>query len=157
MDTLEGIRRVQRSVDHLMRLYKIPIDQREDLLQDAALDVCRYGYHSADLQARRVVVDHMRYLLGRYGERTAVTYAAELGDLATEDPSHSPEARYIASRMAPFLARLTPRERDVFRLKAQEWRQCEIASHMGVTESRICQIVRRALVRFQEEGHACHA
>lgn len=71
-------------------------------------------------------------------------------DMPDPAAEHSLNAVVAEIAVSAFLARLTPRQRDVVirhDLRGEVYR--EIAEQMGVTESRVCQIRNQAIKRMQ--------
>lgn len=84
--------------------------------------------------------------------------AAEACAWSPEDASDQLDGRRALADLAPLLRRLDRRQRLVVRLNAEGRTERAIGEILGVTESRVCQILRsarRKLRRWVEErGHA---
>lgn len=133
------------------------------MVQEAALGLWRAGLLDRPwtsltaVVAKRRMVDWIRRQYGRDGSiqaRAPWPVPLEGHDLygrTMEDPNvdrgfHDAEVRATLAGL-PW-RRLTAREQLVFELRAGGMRQREIGRQIGVTESRVCQILARASARL---------
>lgn len=84
---------------------------------------------------------------GGEGSEGEVGVLREVGDPAHEDDVARTEARLV---VAPLLRTLSPRERDLLRLRfADELPQREIASRLGMSQIQVSRLLQRLLLQLR--------
>ena len=147
---LRGARRVFASIDAL--------DHWEDIAQEVALYLWRSdSVEFARLKGRTVAIDWLRKRYGR-NDRQKRQKGATLSRCPYDDVRHGAhDARMDLTRLdahKAIRAALQPEEEYVLLAWALGQRtQAEIAREIGRTCSRVCQIIRRALIKL-ESSHA---
>lgn len=112
---------------------------------------------------RRRVTDELRRAYGRQGQRprpSSLDKPVQGTDELRYDPpdrARDPEDVALASFEAKrAMDHLDEQERDIFERLAEGERLAEIGESYGVSESRICQIRRRARARLEAKGLGHH-
>lgn len=132
-------------------------DEAEDVIQEAFLRLASHlleGGADSNLRSWIFQVAHNLSMDKHRGRRRSKTSNEAVDEITVEptDPAADPEQIYLhketIQRVNSAMTRLTPQQRNGVLLRAQGLRYMEIASVLGVSESRAIHLVKRGLMRL---------
>ena len=137
--------------------------QADDVIQDTFLNLFRQLESGGSIDNMRGWVFRVAHNLSRTMQKREVRFVphspTEGGPSLLErvDTALSPEDAYLwgeyMNRLNAALMRLPEQQRQCLHLRAEGLRYREIASVLGVSVSRIPQLLQRAIVRIMDKLH----
>jgi len=148
VSALESIQRSRMLVRRLCAKMRVPHQDFEDVTQDAAIDVLRYGNGNASVHAHRVTVEHLRTELGRRGDRFALRFYEDEGVVVSAPLDTD------AIDLHLLLDRMPMRDREVLVLRLMVYELAEIADSFDRSPAWACIELKRITRQLRESVEA---
>jgi len=151
LDTLSrSVRQKSREIENAMstlqmRLERLPTD--DEVAEQLGLDLDSYRRWLSELGLSTVSLDSA---LSSDGEGDVSTLLSTLEDANSPNPASLTERRSLLDALAEAITALSEREKLLLSLYyKEELTMREISEVMGVSESRVCQLHTRAILRLR--------
>lgn len=137
--------------------------EADDVIQEAFLNLFQYLESGSDIDNARGWIFRVAHNLSRTRQKRAFLFVSdtaidgEQSLLERVDTALSPEDAYLwrehLELLDAALLRLPEQQRQCLHLRAEGLRYREIAGVLGVSVSRVPQLLQRAIVRIMDELH----
>ncbi len=146
-------REIERTISSLqVSLERIPTDA--EVAESLGMELGSYRRALSELGPATISLDAA---LMNDGEGEVVTLLSTLEDTRSPDPVAMAERRGLLAALENAIAKLTDRERLLLSLYyKEELTMREISEVMGVSESRVCQLHTRAVLRLRAQLRLWH-